>query len=408
MIREISSIKDEAILEARRLNAAVGRREVQKCLLEGEQIIAWALSSGWLVERVFFAKNNEKTSFIEALTEKHIPCYAVSEGILKKISDTNYIVPFIGVAKTPPDVEMDADFVIVLDDIRDFGNLGTIVRTASAFDIRDICTTSLETDIYYRKIIESSRGTVFKVKLKKYPSAMEAIVDLKTKGYMIIATSPHAKELQSSLKIDKNRLALIVGNETNGVSQQVLENADIVVQIPMANAVESLNVGVAAGISLYELKIKQVLLMLKTYIQRTLGREINVTGKLIQQAFNQSLQAETHYNSNQIIFLMVLRCDLAITRDQISKDLALFDDELEEMLAPLLSERMINEDGTQTMRLTEEGERFLAQIWGKVDTIEKDIFNDFTPTERDRFLDDLKRIQNRCIELIGNAHKGTQ
>ncbi len=68
-----------------------------------------------------------------------------------------------------------------------------------------------------------------------------------------------------------------MGNETDGISGTFLKHADVVVQIPMSTQVESLNVGVATGISVYELKLKLVLAMLTQYIRSTLGREMNVT-----------------------------------------------------------------------------------------------------------------------------------
>lgn len=401
MTGEITSIKDNAVVQARILHTAAGRREINKCLLEGEEIISWALSAGWELEMIFIDAKLGSQAFSRTLAASGVPCFTVSGGILKKISQTNYLIPYIGVSRIPPHNGNLGDFVVVLDDVRDHGNIGTIVRTACAFGIHEIISTLPDVDFFYRKVIEASRGTIFNVTSMRYPSALETVSDLKTKGYAVVATSPHAKGSQSLVKIKDGKIALVVGNETYGVSRDIIDNADFVVRIPMTNTVESLNVGVAAGISLYEIKLKQVIFMLKKNIQMSLGREVNVTGKLIQKAFDERLSSETPYKSDQIIFLMILKCDIEMSRRQICKDLALSEREFEEMIAPLIEEELVQVRDGQRYFLTEQGERYLAQIWGLLDRIEDEIFADFSREERQRFLENLQHLQKRCIMING-------
>jgi tRNA G18 (ribose-2'-O)-methylase SpoU len=93
MISKITSIKDERIVEARSLASSSGRKKTGKILLEGEQIIQWALNSDWRVSRVFFCeKNISNHSFLNSLVENHIDCDQVTEGIIKKISATKYVI----------------------------------------------------------------------------------------------------------------------------------------------------------------------------------------------------------------------------------------------------------------------------------------------------------------------------
>lgn len=400
-IDEITSIKHAAIVQARRLRSGAGRRELNKCLLEGEEIITWAMAAGWNIDVVFIEETSLRHDFTQRLIERNLTCFGVSEGIMKKVSQTNYLIPFIGVAGMPVNGDDPDDFVIVLDDVRDHGNLGTILRTASAFGIRDIFSTSAEIDFFYRKVIDASRGTVFNIRPRVYSTPSQAISVLRERGYTIITTSPHAKRSQSMIKLPAPKIALVVGNETRGASPEMLDLADYVVHIPMTHAVESLNVGVAAGISLYEIKLKQVILMLKANIQKSLGREVNVTGKLIQKAFDERLRRDTSYTSDQVIFLMILKCDQEMTRPQICKDLALFDQDLEEMITPLLRDGLVQENEDHMFSLSIPGEQYLAQTWGWIETIEEDIFADFTKEERDRFITYLQRLQERCIKIIG-------
>jgi TrmH family RNA methyltransferase len=400
----ITSIKDKRIVEARALASAAGRRERGKCLLEGEQIIAWALDAGVPVERVFFAGPGEHP-LLARLAAAGIECLTVTDGVLKKIAGRSYTVPFIGVARidTPPGEP--GDFVIVLDGVQDFGNIGTIVRTAKAFGVRDLAATSLDFDLYYRKTIEASRGKVFEVRLSRFNSPDEAVEHLKRRGFQIVATSPHGSALQSAARLQPRPVALVAGNETAGASDAVMQSADLIVQIPMRGQVESLNVGVATGISVYELKFKLVMAMLTQYIRSTLGREVNVAGKLIQRALDARLHAVTQFDSSQVILLMVLACDETMTLEQVSKDTAAFDHELRALLDPLFEAGHIERAAPDTIRLTAGGERFLAQIWNVVEAAEDDVFAGFADTEKQRFLEDLRRIQANCIHIIDETGK---
>ena len=123
--QQITSIKHEIVVEARELNTAAGRRRLRKFLLEGEKIIGWALSAGVEVEHVFFDSKIQEHLFLDELVSRNVATLGVSDGILKKISDTTYLIPFIGVARLSQSDNPLGDFVIVLDDVRDQGNIGS-------------------------------------------------------------------------------------------------------------------------------------------------------------------------------------------------------------------------------------------------------------------------------------------
>ncbi len=262
----ITSIKDARVIEARELTSVAGRTRFLKTQLEGEESIQWALEAHLLVEHVFYSTNLRQRTFLETLQARNIACYEVSEGILKKISATSYLVPVIGIARLPSASGRSfpgGDFVLVLDRVQDHGNLGTIIRTASAVGIRELISTTPSLDLYSKKVVSASRGKAFDA--------------LKQRGYQIVATSPHAREIQAMAPLEHKPVALVVGNETEGISDEMLQQADIVVQISMSGLVESLNVGLATGISLYELKFRMVLTMLTHFIRSNFGREVNVT-----------------------------------------------------------------------------------------------------------------------------------
>jgi TrmH family RNA methyltransferase len=251
---DITSIKDARIVEARELTSAAGRARLQKTQLEGEESIQWALEAHLLIEHIFYSAHVRQRAFLETLQANGIACYAVSDGIMKKISDTTYLVPIIGIARLPPASERSGpagDFVLVIDRVQDHGNLGTIIRTACAFGICELISTTPDLDLSFKKVVSASRGKAFEAKLYAFSSAHAAIAALKQRGYQIVATSSHAREIQAMAPL--------------------LRQADIVVQIPMSGLVESLNVGVATGISLYELKFRMILTMLTHFIRSNFG-----------------------------------------------------------------------------------------------------------------------------------------
>lgn len=403
---QITSIKDERVVEARQLASAAGRLKLHKCLLEGAEVIEWALANHWKIERVFFTPKWAGQSLMDRLATLGIECIATSEGILKKITDTSYLIPVVGVSGDILQSNLDnrlGDFVCVLDDVRDHGNIGTIVRTARAFQVNDIVSTDKEFDLYYRKIIEASRGSVFDVRLRRFESALVAIAYLRDRGFQIVATSPHADTLQSLACLKQQPVALVIGNETRGVSDEVLHAADLIVQIPMSPRVESLNVGVATGISIYELKLKLVMAMLTQYIRGTIGRNINVAGKLVQLALDVRLRSVSLLNGTQAILLMVLECDERMTLEQVGKDTGTFGAELEQMLKPLLDEgfvRFDDPDRRNSLMLTDKGEQFIGQTWSVVEAAEAEVLAGFTQEERGRLTDYLQRILDNCQRII--------
>lgn len=194
-------------------------------------------------------------------------------------------------------------------------------------------------------------------------------------------------------------VALVVGNETDGISAELLQQADAVVQIPMSGQVESLNVGVATGISLYELKFRMVLTMLTHFIRSNFGREVNVTGQMIMHAFDHALRKVTELNAMQVVLLMMLAIDRQMSRAQAGHDTATFGTELEELLQPLLDKHYLvlaQGGGQEALQITTDGERAIAQLWSVVEQSENEVLSGFSAQEKVQLLSYLKRIQANC------------
>jgi TrmH family RNA methyltransferase len=398
-IQEITSIKHELIEHARTLTSIKNRIKYNKCLVYDAQAIEWAQKAGNTIEAIF-ATASISDALLQNYLDQKIPCYRISDGIMKKMTEKNYVIPLVAIIHClPPQSSFDDDFIVVLDNVVDPGNIGTIARTAKAFGVNTIITTNKEFDFCARKTVDASRGAVFSLQWHSFENPSQTIEELHKNGYFVIATSPHAQKLQAHLELPEKPIALVVGNETTGISQNIEKKADALIQIPMSSAVESLNVGIAAGISLYELKLKLVLTMLKKQIQKSLGREINVTGKLIQQAFDKAIKAITDLSGLHIILLMILKYDETMSIKQISKDTALFEQDLEKFLQPLYEKKFIEKKDTGIM-LSQQGELFLAQIWPSKEAIEQKILEGFSKEEEQQLRDYLNRLQKNCYDII--------
>ncbi len=188
----------------------------------------------------------------------------------------------------------------------------------------------------------------------------------------------------------------MLGNETSGVQQEILENADLVVQMPMSSHIESLNVAVFAGLSMYELKLRMILTMLTTFITNTLGRQVNVAGQLIQQAFDQALKKVTDLSATQVILLMIMTVDQTMTAEQIQQDTGAL--EFEAFLAPLLSQGLIVKQDTYS--ITEKGKETIVKLWPLVEATEEQIVANFSEQEKQQLHEYLERIQTNCMKLI--------
>jgi len=162
-----------------------------------------------------------------------------------------------------------------------------------------------------------------------------------------------------------------------------------------------LNVGVFTGISIYELKFKQVLTTLKEKIFANFGREVNVTGKLMQMAFDTNISRVTPLRGMHVILLMIMQCDGAMKVDNIAQDIGLFGDELEKFLAPLKEKKLIEAlTDKEFFVITEQGKHFLAEIWPIVEQTNEQCFAKFTSEEKQKFAKFLQRIQDACNNII--------
>lgn len=198
-----------------------------------------------------FEKENE-----ELLS--HTDYILLSDSVFKKISDTVTPQGILAVVKqnefTVEDIierrDKERSCIVVLDRLQDPGNLGTIVRTGEGAGITGIVMSNDSVDLYNPKVIRSTMGSVFRVPVAVVPDLQDAIKKMKQNGIETYAAHLNGMEYQKGA-FGKD-IALLIGNEAKGLSDEVSVMADKLIKIPMEGKVESLNAAVATAILMYE------------------------------------------------------------------------------------------------------------------------------------------------------------
>jgi len=292
--------------------------------------------------------------------------------------------------------------VVGVQRIVDPGNLGTIVRTARALGADALVVMDGETDLFSRRVIDASRGTVLGARIRHFTGTAEALHHLTAAGYQVIATSPRGRALPALARLDPRPAVLVVGNEHDGVSREVLTAADIVVQIPMAPVVDSLNVGVATGISIYELSMRMTLAMLRERIQATLGRRLNIAHRLLRSNLDARLSEVTDLGADQAVALMVIAVDRATPVARLAAELGLSEPDLREKVAPLLAAEYVQQDA-ETLVMTGRGEELLARVWPLQRRAEDELLAGVSAADRQALGRVLDRIEENAGIVAGRV-----
>ena len=138
--------------------------------------------------------------------------------------------------------------------------------------------------------------------------------------------------------------------------------------------------------------------MMEDRIKSTLGRELNLTGRLVQDALDAELRKVSQLSSRQVVFMMVLRCDRQMRVEDMCTQFGVLEKEVGPFLGPLQESGLVLEDGT--LRLTSKGEEILAKLWLTVERAEQALLVDFTTDEVAILMNQLRRIQQQCAALM--------
>ncbi len=238
----ITSTDNSKIIETAKLSEKKYRNRLGKYVLEGVRLVSDALKHGAKAEDIFVAESvAHNFNFVNQTV--------VSDRVFAKISDTVNSQGVLAVV-SKPNVEMTSPNgnCMVLDGLQDPGNVGTLIRTAVACDFTDLYAVN-SADLYSSKVIRSAMSAHFCIKLHETDS-IEKVFEL-LHGVSKIAADMSGKNIFETTF--PSRVALILGNEGNGISDFVRKHADKTVSLPMANGLESLNVAVAGSVIAYKI-----------------------------------------------------------------------------------------------------------------------------------------------------------
>lgn len=239
----ITSVNNERIKELVKLKEKKYRDKMGLFFIEGLDIIEEAYKNGLLKE--LYILDGYDSPY------KDIPYTNVSYEVMKKISDMESVSEYYGVCKKIQDKDLGKK-IIILDGIQDPGNLGTIIRSAVAFNIDTVVLSRECVDLYNSKVLRSTKGMIFNKNV--IVRDIVPFIDSLDK-YTIYGTSVTNGEDIRSIELPEY-IALIIGNEGKGISQEVYDRCNKFIYIKMNDKCESLNAGVAASIIMYEVNNK--------------------------------------------------------------------------------------------------------------------------------------------------------
>lgn len=251
----IQSIQNGKVKDWAKLLTKKGREKEQSYLVEGPHLVEEAIKGqadiGALLMTEGYIRSNRLNSFI---TEHPSRCFLVSEQVLHKLSDTETPQGILAVIRMKkwslaPFLEGNR-LLLLLDAIQDPGNLGTMIRTADAAGVDGIILGKGTVDVYNSKAVRSTMGSLFHLPIVQ-EDLLHVCDMLVEHQFNITATS-----LEGAIPYDEasyiGPTAIVIGNEGNGVSQEVLSRSHSRVKIPIYGQAESLNAAVAAAIMMYE------------------------------------------------------------------------------------------------------------------------------------------------------------
>lgn len=243
---DITSVTNQQVKDTVKLQQKKFRAQTHEFLLEGYKPIFEAFHAGINIKTIFvLEKNVQKFEFCK---DKIV---TVNEAVLEKVSTTESMPEAVAVASQRTfNIEEIKQLkrLVLLENVKDAGNLGTIIRSAAAFDLEAIVLCGDTTDIYNPKVVRSAVGALFKLPVLK----IKNIDEIGTMKADFIATVVNHKDIVNPESIDYEKpFVLMFGSEADGLSEAALRTASIKTTIPISKKTESLNLSTAASIMFY-------------------------------------------------------------------------------------------------------------------------------------------------------------
>lgn len=249
MIMEyISGLKNPKAIFWRSLKERKGRRESGCFLVEGDKMVLEAFASDFSVEAVLIREDRKNEDFP---IPSGIPVWLLSVSVFDSISDTKTPQGIAAVLKASVS-EVTGSHLLALDDVQDPGNVGTIIRTADAAGFDGLLLSAGCADIFSPKVLRATMGSIYRMPFRTVPDLAASLRDLRENGYSVLSSQLDGEPFYERMDVSE-QFCLIIGNEGNGISEEVRAEATHRLKLPMRGGAESLNAAIAAAIMMYDL-----------------------------------------------------------------------------------------------------------------------------------------------------------
>ncbi|MEG0050943.1 MAG: RNA methyltransferase [Terrisporobacter sp.] len=257
----ISSKDNERIKYTKSLLKSKNRQKESKYIIEGYRILTLSLECNVDLDYVFinetFEDKEEHNKFLSILKNNKIKIFKTTNKIFNELVDTENTQGILGVVrfkerKIEHNISCDYKFILILDRIQDPGNMGTIIRTADAAGVDAIIALKGCVDIYNPKVIRSTMGSIFDMNII-HCTQEECLKEVKQKDFNIVSSYLNTDNYYHKTNYGE-KVALVIGNEANGVNEDLINESDILVKIPIYGNAESLNAAISSAILMYEIK----------------------------------------------------------------------------------------------------------------------------------------------------------
>ncbi len=245
----ITSKDNSKIKEIKKLKEKKYRKTA--FIVEGIKMIKEAISEKAEIDTIIIREDTELDFKLDSELEKKV--IHVTKNVFETISDVvspQGVLVVINKKIDDNKISKHVDYILALDGIQDPGNLGTIIRTADSANIKQILVSKDTVDSYSPKVVRSTMGAIYRVKIIECEDLAKTLKSLQTTGFEIVTTDLHTDK--SIYDMNYNKKIVVIGNEANGVTPEIKELSNYRVKIPMLGKTESLNAAVATGIMIYE------------------------------------------------------------------------------------------------------------------------------------------------------------
>ncbi|MBO3446185.1 RNA methyltransferase [Clostridium sp. CCUG 7971] len=257
----ITAKDNDKVKYTKSLLKSKNRNKESKFIIEGYRILTLAIDCRADLDYVFinedFENKEEHVKFLDILKDKNIKTYKTTNKIFNELVDTESTQGILGVVNFKPknietSLKDENRFVLILDRIQDPGNMGTIIRTADAAGVDAIIALKGCVDIYNPKVIRSTMGSIFDMNII-HATQDEALRLLKLKSFDIVSSYLDTNNFYNEIEYNY-KVALVIGNEANGINSELVSKSDTLVKIPIYGKAESLNAAISSAILMYEIK----------------------------------------------------------------------------------------------------------------------------------------------------------